>query len=194
MDRKKISEVERDLRILEYIEREPDITQAGLAAKLGVAVGSVNWYMKRMLAKGHVKAKRMRRKRLRYLITPQGMAEKGRLAYEYMQASLHVYREVRTEAKRLLGRVQAAGYREVRIEGDGDVAEICRLTCLEQGVQIEPMSEKGRPPVLRVDGRGLKLEWLESNSGEVKVKDYLNTAGWPENVAEVDTGRGSRHR
>ena len=188
MDRKKISEVERDLRILEYIEREPDITQAGMATRLGVAVGSVNWYLKRMLAKGYVKAKRMRRKRLQYLITPQGMAEKGRLAYEYMQASLHVYREVRVEAKRLLERVQAAGYREVRIEGDGDVAEICRLTCLEQGVQIESMSEKDRIPVLRVDGRGVKLEWLKSNSGEVKVKDYLDTAGWPENAAEADTG------
>ena len=171
MDRKKVSEMERDLRILEYIESEPDITQAGLAAKLGVAVGSVNWYLKRMLAKGHVKAKRMRRKRLQYLITPQGMAEKARLTYEFMQASLHVYREVRAEAKRLLERVQAAGYREVRIEGNGDVAEICRLTCLEQGVQIESMSKKDRVPVLRVDGRGLKLEWLESNRGEVKMRD-----------------------
>lgn len=171
MDRKKISETERDLRILEYIEREPDITQAGLAAKLGVAVGSVNWYLKRMLAKGYVKAKRMRRKRLQYLITPQGMAEKARLTYQYMQASLHVYREVRAEAKRLLERVQAAGYKEVRIEGDGDVAEICRLTCLEQGVQIESTSGKDRAPVLRVDGRGLKLEWLESNSGEVRMNE-----------------------
>jgi len=180
--------VERDLRILEYIEREPDITQAGMATKLGVAVGSVNWYLKRMLAKGYVKAKRMQRKRLQYLITPQGIAEKGRLAYEYMQASLHVYREVRAEAKRLLERVQAAGYREVWIEGDGDVAEICRLTCLEQGVQIEPVSEKDRIPVLRADGRGLKLEWLDSNSGEVEMKDYLDTAGWPENVAEAGTG------
>jgi DNA-binding MarR family transcriptional regulator len=164
MDRKKISEVERDLRILEYIESEPDITQAGLAAKLGVAVGSVNWYLKHMLAKGYVKAKRMRRKRLRYLITPQGMAEKGRLAYQFMQASLHVYREVRADAKRLLEQAQASGYREVRIEGDGDVAEICRLTCLEQGVQVESMSGKDRVPVLRIDGRDLKLELPGSNS------------------------------
>ena len=167
MDRKKTSETERDLRILEYIEREPDITQAGLATRLGVAVGSVNWYLKRMVAKGYVKVKRMRRKRLRYLITPQGMAEEARLAYQYMQASLHVYREVRAEAKRLLEQVQAARYRGVRIESDGDVAEICRLTCLEQGVRIESMSRKDRVPVLRVDGRGLKLEWPESNSGEV---------------------------
>jgi len=167
MDRKKISQMERDLRILEYIEREPDITQAGLATKLGVAVGSVNWYLKRMIAKGYVKVKRMQRKRLRYLITPQGMAEKAQLAFQYMQASLHVYREVRAEARRLLEQVQAAGYREVRIESDGDVAEICRLTCLEQGVRMESMSRKDRVPVLRVDGRRLKLEWPESNSGEV---------------------------
>ena len=59
----------------------------------------------------------------------------------------------------------------MRIEGDGDVAEICRLTCLERGVQIESTSGKDRVPVLRVDGRELKLEWLESNRGEVKMNE-----------------------
>ncbi len=29
------------------------------------------------------------------------------------------------------------GYDSVRIEGDGDIGEICRLTCLEEGVRIE---------------------------------------------------------
>jgi DNA-binding IclR family transcriptional regulator len=34
-------EIERQLRILEALERDPDTTQARLVAQLGVAVGSV---------------------------------------------------------------------------------------------------------------------------------------------------------
>ncbi len=155
---------EQDLRILEQIEQNPDITQADLAARLGVAVGSVNWYLKRLINKGYIKVRQMQRRRLRYLITPKGIAEKVRLTYEYMHFSLRVYRELRAEAQRLLSKVQAAGYSEVYIDGDGDVAEICRLTCLERGVKVASASQTDLLPVLRVEGSGLALEWAGSDS------------------------------
>lgn len=157
------SQVEQDLRILEHIEQDPDITQADLAAQLGVAVGSVNWYLKRLINKGYIKVRQMQRRRLRYLITPKGVAEKVRLTYEYMHFSLRVYREVRAEAQRLLDEVQAAGYNEVHIDGDGDVVEICRLTCLERGIKVASASQMDLLPVLRVEGRGLALEWAGLN-------------------------------
>lgn len=158
------SQSEQNLRILEQIEQNPDTTQADLAARLGVAVGSVNWYLKRLINKGYIKVRQMQRRRLRYLITPQGVAEKARLTYEYMDFSLRVYRELRAEAQRLLSKVQAAGYSEVYIDGDGDVAEICRLTCLERGVKVASASQTDLLPVLRVEGSGLVLEWAGSDS------------------------------
>jgi DNA-binding MarR family transcriptional regulator len=158
---------EQDLWILEQIEQNPDITQADLAGRLGVAVGSVNWYLKRLVNKGHIKVRQMQRRRLRYLITPKGVAEKVRLTYEYMHFSLQVYREVRAEAQRLLDEVQAAGYNEVHIDGSGDVAEICRLTCLERGVKVASASQMDLLPVLRVEGRGLALAWAGLDSRSV---------------------------
>ena len=77
-----------ELRILEQIEQDPDATQADLAARLGVAIGTINWYVKRLVSKGHVKVTRLQRRRLRYLITPEGITEKSRLAVEYVQVSM----------------------------------------------------------------------------------------------------------
>jgi predicted transcriptional regulator len=62
----------RELVLLEQIENDPDVTQASLAAQLGVAVGTVNWHLKRLVAKGYVKVNAQRRK-LRYIITPEGL-------------------------------------------------------------------------------------------------------------------------
>jgi predicted transcriptional regulator len=59
-----------DLVILEQIEKDPDATQANLAAQLGVAVATINWHLKRLIAKGYVKARRVGRRKLRYIITP----------------------------------------------------------------------------------------------------------------------------
>jgi DNA-binding MarR family transcriptional regulator len=59
-----------DLPLLENIERDPDVTQADLATQLGVAVGTINWHLKRLVEKGYVKVKRAERRKLKYIITP----------------------------------------------------------------------------------------------------------------------------
>jgi DNA-binding MarR family transcriptional regulator len=151
------STAEHALHILERIERDPDTTQADLASHLGVAVGSVNWYLKHLIAKGHVKVTHLQRRRLRYLITPQGIAEKTRLTLSFMEVSLRTYREIRQEARQLLAQVHTRGYSRVRLEGDGDVGEIVRLTCLELGVQVQD-SQAGLPAVV-VNGRMLSVKW-----------------------------------
>ncbi len=160
------SQSERELQILEYLERNPDTTQADLATRLGVAVGSVNWYLKRMINKGYVKVRKMQRRRLRYLVTPQGLAEKARLTQAYMQASLRTYRETRAEARRLLEQVKEAGYQTVQIEGDGDLADICRLTCLEQKVSVAEDKDASQVPALVVEGMQLSLHWPQNLEGD----------------------------
>ena len=155
---------EHALRILEHIERDPEVTQAHLAAQLGVAVGSVNWYLKRLIAKGFVKVTHLRRRRLRYLITPQGIGEKARLTLSFMEVSLQVYRQIRHQSRALLAQVRTRGYQRVRVLGDGDVAEIIRLTCLEQGTGVAD-GDTGDPyPAVVVSGDRLTLDWPGTES------------------------------
>jgi DNA-binding MarR family transcriptional regulator len=154
---------EHELRILEALEEKPDTTQAGLAAQLGVAVGTVNWYLKRLIKKGYVKTKQLERRNLKYFVTPSGLALKARLTKEYMEASLRVYRELRQAAKETLAKVSAAGYDGVALEGGSQSIEILRLTCLEQGLAVDGAGT-GLPRV-RADGRRFAITWPEG-SGE----------------------------
>lgn len=54
----------------------------------------------------------------------------------YIERSMELYRLVRERVRDALIEVKAAGYNSVRIQGDGDIADICRLTCLELGVAV----------------------------------------------------------
>ncbi|MGC8857332.1 MAG: winged helix-turn-helix transcriptional regulator [Anaerolineae bacterium] len=150
----------RELSLLEQIERDPDVNQATLATQLGVAVGTVNWYLKRLIAKGAVKVKRAERKKLRYIITPEGIALRARLTMDYIEHSLSLYRKTRQRVKEYLTEVLAAGYNRVRIVGGGDVADICRLTCLEQGVSVV---DEENVPVLQVEGHKVHLMMEDKN-------------------------------
>ena len=152
-----------DLEILRHIEENPDITQADLATQLGVAVGSVNWYIKRLINKGYIKVTQMQRRRLRYLLTPKGIAEKARLTKEFVQASFHWYRETREASKKLLKEVKGAGYEAVCIQGDGDLADIIYLTCLEAGVEVKPKLDPSYP-IFRIEMWQTVVAWPEENS------------------------------
>jgi DNA-binding MarR family transcriptional regulator len=145
---------------LETLEREPDTTQASLAAQLGVAVGTINWYLKRMMRKGYVKAKQMERRRLKYFVTPQGLALKARLTKEYMEVSLRVYRELRQAARETLARVRESGYVAVKADGKSEAMEIFWLTCLEEGVGIERNPTMPLPEVW-AEGTQFVVEWPE---------------------------------
>ena len=126
----------RELVLLEQIEHDPDVTQASLAVQLGVAVGTVNLLIKNLVEKGYIKAKRAQRKKLRYIITPDGIALRARLTVNYIENSMGLYRRTRKRVNKLIVDIRAMGYDEIRLVGDGDIAEICRLTCLEQGINI----------------------------------------------------------
>ena len=149
------AEVTRELHLLEHIEEDPDVNQSTLADRLGVAVGTVNWHLKRMVSKGYVKVKRAERKKLRYIITPEGLAFRARLTVDYIEQSFNLYRRTRDRAREQIRNLREAGHTSVRLSGAGDIADVCRLTCLEMGITIV---EEDGAPTLRVEGMKVVLQ------------------------------------
>jgi DNA-binding MarR family transcriptional regulator len=131
---------ERDLEILTAIEEGLPLTQRALAERLGVALGLTNLYLKRLARKGYIKIaefprKPAARKRLRYLLTPRGMAEKTRLTYEHMAYSLNLYRRARRTLRQSLGGLADGRARRVALCGIGEAAEVAYLTLKELGLE-----------------------------------------------------------
>jgi hypothetical protein len=59
----------------------------------------------------------------------------------------------------------------VSIKGDGDLAEIIYLTCLEAQVMVKPEVDPAYP-VFRVEGLQTVLEWPESSGADAVVANY----------------------
>jgi DNA-binding MarR family transcriptional regulator len=147
-------ELTRELTLLQQIEEDPNVNQSTLAARLGVAVGTVNWHIKRLAAKGYLKLQRAERKKLRYIITPEGLAFRARLTVDYVEQSFLLYRRTRDRAREQVASLKAAGHAQARLIGAGDIADVCRLTCLEMGVAIV---DDPAAPALEVEGMRVVL-------------------------------------
>jgi len=127
---------QRDLRLLDEVARDGTVTQRSLAKSLGVALGLTNLYVKRLVRKGNIKITTIPHHRIRYLLTPRGMAEKSRLTYLYMQFSLSHYRDVRDRLKCRLADLSKAGGKRVVIYGTGELAELAYLSLREMNMTL----------------------------------------------------------
>jgi len=127
-------ESRRDLQLLETLEQESTITQRTLSARLGIALGLTNLYLKRLIRKGYVKCVNVSPNRLVYALTPRGVARKGRLTYEFMKYSLDFYRDARQHLRRSLA-LAVAEKQHAAIYGVGDAAELVFLLLREMGME-----------------------------------------------------------
>lgn len=135
-------ESQRDLQLLEAVAEQSQITQRTLAARLGIALGLTNLYLKRLARKGYIKCVMISPNRLGYLITPRGVARKARLTFEFMKYSLDLYRDARRHVRQSLNG-HVAQQKRVAIFGTGEAAELAVLL----------MREIGLEPVAIFDGR-----------------------------------------
>jgi DNA-binding MarR family transcriptional regulator len=122
--------------LLNEIGHDPMGTQANLATRLGIAVGSVNWYIKRLIQRGWVKVSHLDRTRLKYDLTPEGMAVFTERAMTYARDSLKVYGAYRKKATTVVEQLQQKGIKQVYMEGDDEAIDILRLTCIEGGIRL----------------------------------------------------------
>jgi len=125
---------QRDLLLLSELDRNGGATQRSLATKLGVALGLTNLYLKRLARKGYIKVTTIPRNRIRYLLTPQGFAEKSRLTYQYMQYSLSYYRDMRGRLKDMLSSLEGITGQRIAICGTGELAELTYLALKEMNI------------------------------------------------------------
>ena len=133
---------ERDLEILTAIGEGRPLTQRALAQRLGVALGLTNLYLRRLAKKGYIKItefprKPSARKRLRYLLTANGFAEKSRLTYEHVTYALRLYRRARQTLRESLRGLPENGIKRIALYGTGEAAELAYLTLKELG--LEPL-------------------------------------------------------
>jgi predicted transcriptional regulator len=134
---------QRDLLLLTEVERDGTVTQRSLASKLGVALGLTNLYLKRLARKGYIKITTIPSNRVRYLLTPQGFAEKSRLTFLYMEYSLSHYRDMRARLREALSRAAQHGTKLVVIYGTGELAEMAYLSLREMHMTLVGFVDDG---------------------------------------------------
>lgn len=138
-------EFQRFLRALDEIEKNHDLSQRALADKLGIALGLTNSVVKRLAKKGCIKVMAFPKNKLRYLITPKGLAEKSRLTYAYLQHTIDFYKDTRSRIKECLIKLASDGVKTLAFYVAGEVAEICLISLHETDLELIAIADDSCP-------------------------------------------------
>lgn len=144
----------QEYALLDEIAHDPMVTQANLSDRLDMAVGSVNWYVKRLITRGWVKVSHLNRTRLKYDLTPEGLAIFTQRALLFAGDSLKVYGDYRKKAKALVSELKQKNVGQVYLDGQDEVSDILRLTCIEAGIHL---SDSPNGVILKADERGYRM-------------------------------------
>ncbi len=180
----------RELRLLEEVDESPQLSQRGLAKRLGVALGVANLLLRNLSTKGYVRINRVGWRQWVYSLTPAGVARKVQLTLGYVDRFVGHYQGVRMMIRADLEAHRLNEDSHVAIYGTPDFAELVYLSLSDMEIsEIEIFDNKlERSKFL---GRPVKrLESLVSSdyakvivaaSVEVEARcDELKAAGVPE--------------
>ena len=96
---------EAHYKLLKLLEQNPHASQREIAAELGVSLGKVNYCLKALIDKGHIKAKNFKNSRNKaaylYLLTPKGVKAKAQITTAYLQRKIEEYEDLRDEIEQL---------------------------------------------------------------------------------------------
>ena len=123
----------RELRLLEEVDRTPDLSQRRLSSRLGIAVGITNILLKSLVKKGHIRVVRVKWRRWVYILTPAGIARKVQLTISYTERFLDHYRRVRELLRRDLGALTLGPDAKLAIYGTAELAELVFLVLQDIG-------------------------------------------------------------
>ena len=90
--------------VLRLLEANPDISQRDLARSVGVSLGKINYCLHALIEKGLVKARNFKNNKNKmaytYYLTPTGVSEKARMAFEFLSLRLKEIEELQREIER----------------------------------------------------------------------------------------------
>ncbi len=131
----------RTLKIFEEIDKGNAPSQRELAKELDISLGLVNSFIKRLVRKGYFKITNVQKNRIKYILTPKGVAEKTRLTYRYIQYSYKFYRETRRKLNNIFNDLESQGIRRIILYGANDFSEIAYLSTQETPIEMVAVAD-----------------------------------------------------
>jgi len=160
---------DKEISLLELLRDHPDAAQRDMAEAIGLSLGMTNLLLKTLSSRGWMMMTRLSSKKVRYLLTPDGMKELSRRSYRYLKRTIRSVAECRVLLEALVLDAKHEGARGLHLMGSSELDFVLESVCRQHDLPFRSAAQ--------AEG-GWKVVYGENDPQESpNVLDYLATQG-----------------
>jgi len=163
---------EKELKVIDEVSKDVNLTQRDISRKVGISLGMVNIILKRLTKKGYIKAGQLNGKRIQYILTPKGFAEKTKKSYHYILRTITSLRQMKRKIQEIILKEYESGQREFIILGNGELADIVEISL--RSLNKPDIRYKRVSREEEIDSKEATVLAVNPKPGQKKANRYLD--------------------
>jgi DNA-binding MarR family transcriptional regulator len=118
---------EREFELINIIGSEISSNQRDLSRKMNISLGMVNMLIRRLITKGYIRTSQLDKKKVGYILTPEGFKEKMQKSMKYTLKTINSIGLIKDRLIKLLKNLYDHGERKFWILGESDLTFLVEM-------------------------------------------------------------------
>ena len=143
---------EREFELINIIGQEIGANQRQISRMMDMSLGMVNMLIKRMLSKGYIRIEQLDKRKVQYLLTPKGFAEKMRKSVRYTLKTINSITLIKNNLMELFQNLYTDGVRQFYVYSEPDLSLIVTKAFYESSLEGASITKIDQLPTEKLDG------------------------------------------
>ncbi len=118
---------EREFELINIIGAELGSNQRDLSCQMNLSLGQTNMLVRRLVSKGLIRISQLNQRKVKYLLTPKGLAEKMGKSIKYTLNTINAIGLIKENLKEILSSLYKEGERIFYIIGKSDFVTLVEM-------------------------------------------------------------------
>ncbi len=161
---------EREFELINIIRDRIHCNQRKISQHLDLSLGMTNMLIRRLVSKGYIRIRQLNKKKVEYLLTPKGFAEKMRKSLKYTLKTIDSISLIKSKIKILISQLYEEGERAFYLVGKSDLVALVEAVIQEQNLtdcqyqRIQDLTEDLREGVVLICTEKFDHKFLNQKS------------------------------
>lgn len=143
---------EREFELVNIIGAEIASNQRDLSRHMDLSLGMTNMLIKRLISKGYIRIKQLNKRKVEYILTPKGFAEKMKKSVKYTLKTLQSIGLIKEQLRKIVLPLYEKGERHFYILGESDFAHLIEIVLREKQLKDYTINYILEMPEKEVEG------------------------------------------
>jgi len=125
---------EREFELVNIVGAQLAQNQRDLSREMDLSLGMTNMLLRRLVSKGYIRIQQLNSRKVRYILTPKGFAEKMRKSVKYTLKTINSISLIKARLRDMVSSLHGNGHREFWVLGTSDLALLIETSIKEAGL------------------------------------------------------------